>query len=62
MGKEELQSLMLCGLILLLYLIRNQHPILKQLWKYVRLFLIILLVTLSANFIKKQLKSWWNEN
>lgn len=62
MGKEELQSLMLCGLILLLYLIRNQHPILKQLWKYVRLFLIILLITLSANFIKKQLKSWWNEN
>jgi hypothetical protein len=30
MTKTELGSLILWGLILLLYLIRNQHPILKK--------------------------------
>ena len=49
------------GSILLIYLLRNVFILCKVLWQPIRLFLIMLLVVLFANYAKDSIKKWWNE-
>jgi len=32
------------------------------LWRIVKLFFIVLLATLGINFVKKEVKDWWNKD
>lgn len=49
------------GSILLIYLLRNTFILCKVLWQPIRIFLIVLLVTLFANYAKDSIKKWWGE-
>ena len=49
------------GSILLIYLLRNVFILFKVLWYPIRLFLIVLLVTLFANYAKDGIKKWWSK-
>lgn len=60
--EQQLTGLLMIGAIFLLYLLRNVHPIFGGTWKIVRLFGIILFVTLFANYAKKEIKEWWNKD
>jgi len=53
-------SLLAWGAIGLLYLLRNTNPLFKGIWYVVRLFFIVLLATLFANYAKDKVKDWWN--
>ena len=46
--------------VLVLYFLRK-FPIFNVMWKIVSWFLLVLLAVLSVNFIKKEIKSWWND-
>jgi len=56
---EQLQGLLVIVVIFVIYLLRNTP--LGFLWKILRLFLIVLFVTLFANYAKKEIKEWWNK-
>jgi len=55
--QNQINGLILIGVILLLYFLRNTP--LGFLWKGIRFFLIVLLLTLSADLIKDKIKEWW---
>ena len=40
----------------------KDHPILGPIYHVIRLFFIVLFVTLFANYAKKELKEWWNKD
>lgn len=48
------------GGIFLLYSFRN-IPIIGKIWYVVKVFFIVLLVTLAANFAKDEIKKWWDK-
>ena len=48
------------GGFLLLYLLR-ELPVFNMLWYVVKWFFITLLIVLGANFVKKEVKDWWNK-
>jgi hypothetical protein len=60
--KKEIESLFLWGIIGMLYLLRNKNPFFKGLWKFVRIFFLVLLATLTVNYAKKSIKEWWNKD
>jgi hypothetical protein len=42
------------------YFLRTIPPF-KQIWWFVKWLLIVLLVNLSINFLKKEVKEWWEK-
>jgi cell division protein FtsW (lipid II flippase) len=47
------------GLFVVYFL--RKFPIFDVIWAIVSWFLLVLLAVLSANFLKKEIKSWWND-
>ena len=60
--KKEIESLFLWGVIGVLYLLRNKNPFFKSVWKFIRIFFLVLLATLTINYAKKSIKEWWNKD
>jgi len=58
--QNQITGLIMIGVFFVFWLLRNTP--LGFFWKGARLFLIILLVTLSINYAKKSLKNWWNKD
>ena len=56
-----MKSFLIWSIIGLLYLLRNTHPLFKGIWHIIRLFFIILLTTLAANYTKDKVKEWWEK-
>ena len=57
---EDIFTLIVFGLItLVLYLLRNTP--LGFMWYIMKILLIVLLITLGANYAKKGIKDWWNK-
>ena len=48
------------GVILILFLLRNTP--LGFLWKCVKIFFVVLILTLFADKIKNDIKAWWNKD
>ena len=44
----------------IVYFLRK-FPIFDVLWKLISWFFIMLLVVLGANFLKKEVKNWWDD-
>jgi hypothetical protein len=42
------------------YLLRSL-PIFKQIWWFYKWTLVILFVILTANYVKKEVKEWWQK-
>jgi hypothetical protein len=61
MTNQEVQSVFLWLIILALYLLRNTNPAFKKIWYFVRMFFIVLLLTLGANYAKDKIKDWWSK-
>ena len=47
------------ALVIFTYITRNTF--LGFLWRYMKIFFIVLLVTLGANYAKGKVKDWWNK-
>ena len=47
--------------VFLLWLFRNV-PIIGSIWKIVLIFFTVLFLTLFANYAKKEIKAWWNND
>ena len=47
--------------VFLLWLFRNV-PIIGSIWKIVSMFFTVLFLTLLANYAKKEIKAWWNND
>ena len=60
--KKEIESLFLWCVIGVLYLLRNKNPFFKSIWKFIRIFFLVLLATLTVNYAKKSIKEWWNKD
>jgi len=58
--EQTINSLIILGVIFLLFLLRNVHPIFKGIWFIVKWFFIVLLATLFASYAKDSIKKWWN--
>lgn len=56
-----IESLLVWGIILVLYVLRNQHPVFTVIWKGLRLFFLVLLATLALNYAKDKFKEWWKQ-
>jgi hypothetical protein len=59
--KQMFESLLLWGVIGLLYLLRNTNPLFRGIWNVLRMFFIVLLATLAANYAKDKVKEWWSK-
>lgn len=59
---DEWRSILLLAIICVLYLLRNTNAFFRVLWKVVATFFIVLFATLMANYVKKELKEWWNKD
>ena len=59
---NQLYAVLLIAAIFVLYLLRNTNPIFYGIWRIIRLFGIVLFVTLFANYAKKEVKEWWNKD
>jgi cadmium resistance protein CadD (predicted permease) len=42
------------------YFLRNVPPF-KQIWGFVKWLLVIMLIKLGINFLKKEVKEWWEK-
>jgi hypothetical protein len=60
--KKEIESLFLWCVIVVLYLLRNKNPFFISIWKFIRIFFLVLLATLTVNYAKKSIKEWWNKD
>jgi uncharacterized membrane protein YczE len=49
------------GIILVIFLLRNQFVLCKMLWYVIKVFFITLFVMLFANYAKDSIKKWWSE-
>jgi hypothetical protein len=58
--RQILEGLLVWIPILVIYLLRNTK--LGFLWKGLRMFFIVLLLTLGANYAKKSVKEWWEKD
>ena len=45
-----------------LYLLRNTNTFFRVVWKVVATFFIVLFATLMANYVKKEIKQWWEKD
>lgn len=59
---DEWKSILLLAIIVVFYLLRNTNAFFKVVWKLIATFFIVLFATLMANYIKKELKEWWNKD
>jgi hypothetical protein len=59
---NQFYAVLLIAAIFVLYLLRNTNPIFGGIWRIIRLFGIVLFVTLFANYAKKEVKEWWNKD
>jgi hypothetical protein len=59
---NQLYAVLMIGVIFVLYLLRNVHPIFYGIWRIIRLIGIVLFATLLANYAKKEIKEWWNKD
>jgi cell division protein FtsW (lipid II flippase) len=59
---DEWRSILLLVIIGVLYLLRNTNTFFRVIWKVVATFFIVLFATLMANYVKKELKEWWNKD
>ena len=48
------------ALLVLSFFLRDIPPF-KQIWWFVKWLLIVMLVNLSINFLKKEIKEWWKK-
>jgi len=39
----------------------RKFPIFNMIWSVMSFFLLVLLAVLGVNFLKKEIKSWWND-
>jgi hypothetical protein len=46
--------------VFVLYFLRK-FPFFNIMWKVVSWFLLVLLAILTVNFLKKEVKKWWND-
>lgn len=53
--KELMDVIIFWSVIFLIFLIGGAP------WRAVKLFFIVLLATLGINFVKKEVKDWWNK-
>ena len=59
---DEWRSILLLAIIGVLYLLRNTNAFFRVIWKVVATFFIVLFATLMANYVKKEVKEWWNKD
>ncbi len=59
---NELNDILILIILGIFYLFRNTNSTTKMIWKVIATFFVILFATLMANFIKKELKEWWNKD
>ena len=57
--QQLFEGFLILGVIFLLYLLRNVHPIFAWIWYVVKWFFIVLFATLLANYAKDKVKEWW---
>jgi UDP-N-acetylmuramyl pentapeptide phosphotransferase/UDP-N-acetylglucosamine-1-phosphate transferase len=48
------------GVMVILFLLRK-HPVFNVIYNIVVIFLVVLFATLGANFLKKEIKEWWEK-
>lgn len=58
---NQLYAVLMIGVIFVLYLLRNVHPIFYGIWRIIQVFFVVLFATLLANYAKKEIKEWWNK-
>jgi len=61
MSPEQIQIVVLFAFVTLVLWLLKDTP-LGFLWRIYKLFWIVLFATLMANYLKKELKDWWNKN
>ena len=44
--------------VLVLYLLRDRYPIIRKIWHYFNIFLLVFFGTLMLNFLKERVKDW----
>ena len=59
---DECRSILLFVIIGVLYLLHNTNTFFRVIWKVVATFFIVLFATLMANYVKKEIKEWWNKD
>lgn len=57
---NQIHGLLIVAVIFVFWILRNTP--LGFLWKFTRMFLIVLFMVLAANYAKKSLKEWWNKD
>lgn len=53
--------ILLCVLCIVSYILRDK-PGFSGIWKCFKIFFIVAFVNLTGNFIKKEVKAWWNKD
>jgi len=49
------------SVMIVLFFLGRKYPIFNVIYNIVVIFLAVLFATLGANFLKKEIKEWWNE-
>jgi hypothetical protein len=57
--EQNINALGIWIFLLIAYLLRKTS--FGFIWKFLRMFFIILFVTLGTNYAKKEIKEWWNK-
>ena len=61
MTPEEHMTYFLCGFfVLVIFLLRNTS--FGFLWKAFKTFMLVLLATILIDYVKKDVKDWWNKD
>ena len=58
---DVVTQIVVWGSILVIFLLRNKFVLFKVLWQPIKLFMIMLVAVLFANYAKDSIKKWWNE-
>lgn len=58
---SQATMLIIFGLVTLIAFLLRDVPGLGKAWYLIKIFLIVVLGTLMANYLKKELKDWWNK-
>jgi hypothetical protein len=61
MTSHEHNIIILYGILLVVIFLLRNTP-LGFLWKWFKIFMIVLFATLLADHIKKDVKAWWNKD
>ena len=58
------QAIMLIGvgsMVVFAYMMRD-IPFFGKIWYTIKIFLFVLFATLLGNYLKKEIKEWWNKD